>query len=124
MIPMRGSRQGEDMSALDVLVFYVPVADTDAVLAALFDAGAGHVGNYDRCAFVQEGRGQFRPLQGAEPAIGMIGKVEKLAEHRVELTFPRELRAYVLAALRRAHPYEEPAFHVLSNEASLETQSA
>ncbi|GAB3814837.1 hypothetical protein GCM10028820_11470 [Tessaracoccus terricola] len=105
------------MTGLDVLVFYVPVPDTDAVLAALFEAGAGRVGDYDSCAFVAPGRGQFRPLAGADPTIGDVGELTHVAENRVELTFPREIRAHVVAALRAAHPYEEPAFHVLENHA-------
>lgn len=105
------------MSGLDVLVFYVPVADTEAVLAALFEAGAGRVGDYDSCAFVAPGRGQFRPLAGAVPTIGDVGELTYVDENRVELTFPRERRAHVVAALRSAHPYEEPAFHVLENHA-------
>ncbi|MBK7820504.1 MAG: hypothetical protein IPJ61_05375 [Tessaracoccus sp.] len=103
---------------LDVLVFYVPVVDTDDVLAALFAVGAGRVGHYDSCAFVAAGTGQFRPLPGADPAIGEVGALEKVAENRVELTFPRSLREPVVRRLREAHPYEEPAFHVLRNEAS------
>lgn len=103
---------------LDVLVFYVPVDDTDRVLAALFAAGAGAVGEYEHCAFVAEGMGQFRPIGNANPTIGRLGQLERVAEHRVELTFPRRLRSQVVAALREAHPYEEPAFHVLRNEAS------
>ena len=102
---------------LDVLVFTVPVDDTDSVLEALFAAGAGRVGNYDSCAFVQPGRGQFRPLHGANPTIGSVGEIEYVDENRVEVTFPRELRAAVVAALRQAHPYEEPAFHVLESVA-------
>ena len=102
---------------LDVLVFYVPVPDTDHVLDALFAVGAGHIGNYDSCAFVASGMGRFRPLEGANPAIGKVGDLEMVAENRVEVTFPRSLRATVVAALRRAHPYEEPAFHVVENEA-------
>ena len=108
------------MAALDILVFYVPVAQTDAVLSALFDAGAGRVGDYDQCAFVVEGRGQFRPLPGAEPSIGAVGEVEHVVENRVELTFPRVIRDVVVTALRNAHPYEEPAFHVLENAASVD----
>lgn len=102
---------------LDVLVFYVPVDDTDQVLAALFEAGAGAIGDYAECAFVQPGTGQFRPLAGADPTIGEVGDLEKVPENRVELTFPRPLCGRVVAALRRAHPYEEPAFHVLVNVA-------
>ena len=105
------------MTALDVLVFYVPVADTDAVLSAVFRAGGGRIGNYDQCAFVVEGRGQFRPLPGAHPTVGEVGELEHVAENRVELTFPRPMREAVIAALREAHPYEEPAFHVIENVA-------
>ncbi len=104
-----------DMAELDVLVFYVPVADTDGVLSALFAVGAGRIGDYDECAFVLEGRGQFRPLAGANPTLGQVGEREYVEENRVELTFPRPLRSAVVHALRDAHPYEEPAFHVLEN---------
>ena len=104
--------------ALDVLVVYVPVGDTEALLQALFDVGAGKVGDYDSCAFVTPGTGQFRPLPGANPTIGEVGAIEKVAENRVELTFPRCLRDAVVKRLREAHPYEEPAFHVLRNRAS------
>ncbi|WP_020142898.1 hypothetical protein [Terracoccus sp. 273MFTsu3.1] len=98
---------------LDVLVVYVPVGDTDAVLQALFAAGAGTVGDYRECAFVTRGTGQFRPVAGAAPTIGTVGDLERVPENRVELVLDRALRADVVAALRAAHPYEEPAFHVL-----------
>ncbi|MDO5092575.1 MAG: hypothetical protein Q4D79_04005 [Propionibacteriaceae bacterium] len=99
---------------LDLLICYVPIPDTDRLLAALFEAGAGHFGNYDSCAFVAPGRGQFRPLTGATPAIGTVDELEYVAENRVEVAFLRSLRPEVVAALRRAHPYEEPAFHVVA----------
>ncbi|YAL84166.1 hypothetical protein ACMYYO_04965 [Dermacoccaceae bacterium W4C1] len=99
--------------ALDVLVFYVPAESAEAVLEAVFDAGAGAIGDYDRCAFRVSGTGQFRPLTGADPAIGSIGRVEQVAEERIEVVLERTARADVVAALRRAHPYEEPAFHVI-----------
>ncbi len=108
------------MPALDVMVFYVPVAETDLVLSALFDAGAGRLGDYDQCAFVLEGRGQFRPLSGANPTIGAVGELEHVPENRVEVTFPRVIRPLVVSALRSAHPYEEPAFHVVENVASVD----
>ncbi len=101
---------------LDVLVFYVPISDTEQVLEAVFAAGAGHIGNYDSCAFLASGQGRFRPLAGANPTLGRIGEVHLVAENRVEVTFPRRLREQVVAALRAAHPYEEPAFHVLANQ--------
>ncbi|HEX5967668.1 MAG TPA: hypothetical protein VFY88_04255 [Intrasporangium sp.] len=98
---------------MDVLVFYSPVESTDHVLAAVFAAGAGTIGDYTECAWLVEGTGQFRPGAGASPAIGAAGDLERLPEHRVEVTFPPELRREVVAALRAAHPYEEPAFHVI-----------
>ena len=98
---------------LDVLVFYVPVADTDRVLDAVLATGAGAVGDYRDCAFVAAGTGQFRPVAGAQPAIGTVGDLEKVAENRVELVLDRALRRAVVTALREAHPYEEPAFHIL-----------
>jgi hypothetical protein len=97
-----------------VLVVYVPVGDTDAVLQALFGAGAGAVGDYRDCAFVVRGTGQFRPGAGANPTVGTVGDLEKVAENRVEVVLDRTLRADVVAALRAAHPYEEPAFHVIA----------
>jgi hypothetical protein len=97
---------------LDVLVFYSPVESTEDVLAAVFAAGAGAIGNYRDCAFVVRGTGRFRPLTGATPAIGAVGDLETVDEDRVELVLDRHLRAAVVAALRAAHPYEEPAFHV------------
>lgn len=98
---------------LDVLVFYSPVESTEDVLAAVFAAGAGAVGAYRDCAFVTRGTGRFRPTAGARPAIGSVGEVTFVEEDRVELVVGRGLRARVVAALRAAHPYEEPAFHVL-----------
>ena len=98
---------------MDVLVFYSPVDSTKDVLAAVFAAGAGAIGDYTECAWLVEGTGQFRPGAGANPAIGAVGDLERLPEHRVEVTFPKRLRQRVVAALRAAHPYEEPAFHVI-----------
>jgi hypothetical protein len=99
---------------LDVLVVYVPRESTEAVLAALFGAGAGTIGDYEECAFVSPGRGQYRPVRSASPTIGAVGELEHVEEDRVEVTLPRARRAKVVAALRAAHPYEEPAFHVLA----------
>lgn len=106
-----------DRGPLDVLVVYVPQESTSAVLDGLFAAGAGAVGDYRECAFVSPGTGQFRPVGGADPAIGEVGELTRVAEDRIEVTFPRPLREAVVAALRAVHPYEEPAFHVLRNEA-------
>ena len=100
-------------SALDKWVVLVPPAAAEALRAALFEAGAGHVGNYSNCSWSVTGAGQFLPGEGASPAIGTVGAVERLAEDRVEVVAPVRNRARVLAALRAAHPFEEPSFDVL-----------
>lgn len=102
---------------LDVLVAHIPTTDTEQVLAALFAAGAGAVGEYRECAFVLRGVGRFRPVGAAHPTIGTVGEPERVVEDRVEISFPRALRAEIVAALRAVHPYEEPSFHVLENAA-------
>jgi dinuclear metal center YbgI/SA1388 family protein len=97
---------------LDKLVTFVPEAAADELLDALAAAGAGTIGAYDRCAFTSAGLGTFRPLPGANPTIGAVGAVETVAETRLEMVLPRSARSAVVAALRAAHPYEEPAFDV------------
>jgi dinuclear metal center YbgI/SA1388 family protein len=99
---------------LDKLVVFVPRVDAQRLIDALAGAGAGALGDYDRCAWTTEGTGTFRPLTGATPAIGKVGRVEQVAETRVEMVVPPSRRAAVLAALRAAHPYEEPAFDLLA----------
>lgn len=102
---------------LDVLVVHIPRESTEEVLAALFAAGAGEVGEYRECAFVIPGHGRFRPVGAADPTIGEVGRLEHVLEDRAEISFARSRRAAVVAALRAAHPYEEPSFHVLENAA-------
>ncbi|AWT55187.1 Nif3-like dinuclear metal center hexameric protein [Mycolicibacterium smegmatis] len=98
---------------LDKWVVFVPAADADAVREALFAAGAGRIGDYSHCSWSVAGTGQFLPHDGASPAIGEVGTVEKVSEDRVEVIAPARLRAKILAAMRAAHPYEEPAFDIL-----------
>jgi dinuclear metal center YbgI/SA1388 family protein len=98
---------------LDKLVTFVPHENAEEVRAAITEAGAGRIGDYDSCTYTSEGEGRFRPLDGATPAIGRVGEVEVVAESRVEAVFSRGLRRQVLEALRAVHPYEEPAFDVL-----------
>lgn len=100
--------------ALDKWVVFVPVSDAEVLRAALFAAGAGEIGDYSRCSWSVTGTGQFLPREGASPAIGVVGEVERVSEDRVEVIAPSGLRAAVLAALRAAHPYEEPAFDVFA----------
>lgn len=92
------------------LVFYVPEADAETVKAAVFAAGAGRIGNYDRCCWQVSGQGQFRPLEGSDPALGRHGETETVAEAKVEMVCAPECLTAVIAALKAAHPYETPAF--------------
>jgi dinuclear metal center YbgI/SA1388 family protein len=98
---------------LDKIVAFVPVGPAiTAVHQALSAAGAGSIGDYSHCSFASAGTGQFLPLDGANPAIGQVGKLERVAETRLEMVMPRGKRRAVVEALRAAHPYEEPAFDV------------
>jgi dinuclear metal center YbgI/SA1388 family protein len=99
---------------LDKLVVFAPIADAERLVDALAAAGAGQLGDYDRCAWVGEGRGTFRPLAGANPTLGRVGAIERVVESRIEMVLPSRRRATVVAALRAAHPYEEPAFDLLA----------
>lgn len=98
---------------LDKVVVMVPEEDADRLVDALAAAGAGELGEYTRCAWTTTGIGTFVPGDRANPAIGERGAVTRVPEARVEMVAPRRLRADVVAALRAAHPYEEPAFDVL-----------
>ncbi|MUM15988.1 Nif3-like dinuclear metal center hexameric protein [Mycobacterium sp. CBMA271] len=100
----------------DKWVVYVPSespASVDAVRRAMFDAGAGHIGDYSDCSWGVTGAGQFRPLEGSDPTIGTHGVVEQVIEDRVEMVAPSRLRCALFAAIHAAHPYEEPAIDVL-----------
>lgn len=109
-----GPLEAESGPALDKLVAFVPTADAPRLLDALAAAGAGTLGRYERCAWSTEGTGTFRPLSGANPTIGAVGRSEQVAETRLEMVLPPSRRADVVAALRTAHPYEEPAFDLLA----------
>ena len=95
------------------LIVFVPVEHQDAVAEALFDAGAGHVGDYDRCSFRGPGNGTFRPSAGTNPFIGRIGEVESVDEVRLEVLVPKEALSRVVNRLLKAHPYEEVAYDVI-----------
>lgn len=124
LLGVHGTRPIEpiDASPVDKWVVFVPVSHSEAVRQALFDAGAGAIGDYSDCSWSVRGTGQFLPGTGADPAIGDIGSLELVTEDRVELVAPSSIRASVLAALRRAHPYEQPAFDVFE-EARLPTET-
>lgn len=98
---------------LDKLVVFTPRDAAAPVRAAIAAAGAGTIGNYDFCSFSTPGEGRFRPLDGADPSVGLIGEITIVEEDRIEAVVPRRLRAGVIAAMRAAHPYEEPAYDVI-----------
>lgn len=94
------------------LVFFVPETHVETVKTAVFASGAGRIGDYDSCAWQTLGQGQFRPLEGSQPFLGQQGQIERASEYRVELVCADHLIKQALAALREAHPYEEPAYDV------------
>lgn len=98
---------------LDKIVVFAPVEVAEEVRAALAGAGAGALGDYDSCSFTSPGEGRFRPLDGARPAIGEVGRPERVEEVRIETVCARHLRGGAIAAMLAAHPYEEPAYDVI-----------
>ncbi|MDS1115655.1 Nif3-like dinuclear metal center hexameric protein [Gordonia westfalica] len=97
---------------LDKWVVMVPEGNVEQVSEAMFAAGAGAIGDYRDCSWTVVGTGQFEAREDATPTIGEIGTRTHVDEARVEMVAARSIRGSVLAALRNAHPYEEPAFDV------------
>jgi len=95
------------------LVVFVPQQSLAAVTNAIFKAGAGAIGNYSNCGFATQGVGSFKPLKGAKPAIGKQDKIEKVNEIRFEAIVPAEKVEACIEAMRKAHPYEMPAYDCL-----------
>lgn len=94
------------------IVVYVPEDHADKLREAMGAAGAGKIGNYTHCTFTIKGTGCFKPEEGANPAIGEIGKLEEVSEDRIETVCEEDKLQEVLNAIREAHPYEEPATDV------------
>ena len=92
------------------LVVFVPKESLDAVREAVFAAGAGRIGDYERCSWYAEGTGTFLGGEQTDPAIGERGREERVPELRLETVYPADREEEVVRALREAHPYEEPAF--------------
>ena len=94
------------------IVFYVPLDHCEAVKKALFRAGAGKLGNYQECAWQTLGQGQFRPTENSQPFIGEMGQLEKQDEYKVEMICSSESLNKAINALKKSHPYEEPAYFI------------
>lgn len=105
--------EADPVVPMDKIVVFAPVGAADDLRAALVGAGAGRIGDYDSASFTSTGEGRFRPLEGAHPTIGQVGRTELVEEVRVEAVLPRRLRAAVVEAMKAVHPYEEPAYDVL-----------
>ena len=94
------------------IVVYVPSENADKVREALAESGCGKMGNYDFCSFSLKGVGRFRPLKGANPAIGTVDEIEEVGEERIETICRKDDLEKVKAAVKRVHPYEEPVIDV------------
>jgi hypothetical protein len=95
------------------IAFFVPENASEVVKSAMFNAGAGRIGNYDHCSFETIGLGQFRALAGATPFIGSVGELEKVRELKVEMVCEDALIREVVLALIKNHPYEMPAYDII-----------
>lgn len=95
------------------ICFFVPINEAESVKSAMFAAGAGRIGNYDHCSFETLGTGQFRPLTGADPFIGVVGKLERVSELKIEMVCEDQKILEVVSALKKNHPYEMPAYDII-----------
>lgn len=95
------------------LTVFIPDDALESVKSALFAAGAGTIGDYEQCCWQVQGRGQFKPLAGSTPHIGTQDKLETVDEWRVEMVVAENTIEAVISALKKAHPYETPAYDVI-----------
>ena len=94
------------------ICFYVPVSHAEEVKDAMFAHGAGKIGHYGCCAWQILGEGQFMPLAGSHAFVGAEGHLEKISEYKIEMVCDDDYIHEVISALKKAHPYEEPAYQV------------
>lgn len=119
LLGLTGSRPLQPLPGadLDLLITYVPTSQAESVRQALGAAGAGQVGEYTGCAWSVTGTGVNSPVGAANPTIGTVGQHERVEEVCMEMVLPPSRRSAVVEALRRAHPYEEPAFSLVPTAA-------
>lgn len=113
LVNRRPLRMAEAKPTHFKLVVFVPPNAADKLASALFDAGAGHIGNYSHCSFRTPGTGTFFGESATNPAVGQPGRIESADELRLEMVLPIDKAEAAIAALRSSHPYEEPAFDLL-----------
>jgi len=99
-----------------LLTFYVPESQLESVKSALFAVGAGKLGEYDQVCWQTLGQGQFRPLAAANPTIGSKNELTRIEEYKVEMVCSDKIIASAIYALKEAHPYEEPAYSVITHQ--------
>ncbi len=109
---------------LKKLVTFIPEEHLEKVSTEIFEAGAGHIGNYDNCGFNAEGIGTFKAGSGTNPFVGEKGKIHKEPEIRFETIFPAYLQNKILNALFDAHPYEEVAYDIYTLDNTFEKTGA
>ncbi len=105
------------------LVTFVPLEALDVVRSAMCEAGAGQIGGYAGCSFSGEGQGTFRGGPSTSPVVGKAGRFERVPELRLELGVASDRLEAVVAALRLAHPYEEPAFDIYPLESATDPRT-
>ena len=91
---------------------FIPLSHLEQVKTALFEAGAGHIGEYDCCCWQTLGTGQFRPSKDSQPFIGQSGSIEHVEEYKVEMVCSDDHIKAAITAIKQSHPYEEPAYDV------------
>lgn len=94
------------------LVVFVPETHADIVREAMGKAGAGKVGKYEHCTFSVKGIARYKPTKGSEPAIGKVGKLEKVVEERIETTCFKKDLDKIVKAIKKVHPYEEVEINI------------
>ena len=98
------------------LSFFVPEAYLESVKSAVFESGAGKIGDYEQCCWQILGEGQFKPSSKAAPFLGEVDQLNKVAEYKVEMVCAEAIIDAAITALKLAHPYEEPAYDVVKLE--------
>ncbi len=94
------------------LCFFIPETHVEQVKNALFNKGAGRIGQYDHCSWQVLGEGQFRPLKGSQPFLGKEDHIEKITEYKVEMVCENDLIEDIVKELKNTHPYEQPAYEI------------
>ena len=107
-------KKNHHTATMKLLCFYVPTEHCEAVKAAVFKAGGGRLGRYQHCAWQTLGQGQFMPLENSQPHTGKIGEESHVDEFKVDIACEDDRIEACIHAMRSAHPYETPAYHVLS----------